>query len=77
MTLPRSRLVIVTMRDPDDLNRDWAELFTVICRTLWSGRTVLVRRRAAMVICLTLALLRETTLQESEAYMLRRSQCGV
>ena len=79
VTLPQCRLIIVSMRDPDALSQDWTEVFGLVCRTLWSGHSVLIhcaagRHRAALVVCLILALLQGVTLQESEDFMRGRRQ---
>ena len=62
---------------PEDLARDWGEVFGIIARTLWHGDCVVVhcmagRHRAALLVCVTLALLRGTSLAATETWMLTR-----
>ena len=66
-------------RSPEDLARDWGEVFGIIARTLWHGDCVVVhcmagRHRAALLVCVTLALLRGTSLAATETWMLTRRQ---
>ena len=67
------------LRSPEDLARDWGEVFGIIARTLWHGDCVVVhcmagRHRAALLVCVTLALLRGTSLAATETWMLTRRQ---
>ena len=67
------------LRSPDNLARDWGEVFGIIARTLWHGDCVVVhcmagRHRAALLVCVTLTLLRGTSLAATETWMLTRRQ---
>ena len=75
VTLQGARLLVVSLRSPEDLARDWGEVFGIIARTLWHGDCVVVhcmagRHRAALLVCVTLALLRGTSLAATETWML-------
>ena len=75
MTLQGARLLVVSLKSPEDLARDWGEVFDIIARTLWHGDCVVVhctagRHRAALLVCVTLALLRGTLLAATETWML-------
>ena len=77
VTLQGARLLVVSLRSPEDLARDWGEIFGIIARTLWHGDCVVVhcmagRHRAALLVCVTLALLRGTSLAATETWMLTR-----
>ena len=77
VTLQGARLLVVSLRSPEDLARDWGEVFGIIARTLWHGDCVVAhcmagRHRAALLVCVTLALLRGTSLAATETWMLTR-----
>ena len=79
VTLQGARLLVVLLRSPENLARDWGEVFGIIARTLWHGDCVVVhcmagRHRAALLVCVTLALLRGTSLAATETWMLTRRQ---
>ena len=71
--------LLVSMRSSEDLARDWGEVFGIIARALWHGDCVVVhcmagRRRAALLTCVALALLRGASLEATETWMLTRRQ---
>ena len=79
VTLQGARLLVVSLRSPEDLARDWGEVFGIIARALWHRDCVVVhcmagRHRAALLVCVTLALLRGTSLAATETWMLTRRQ---
>ena len=79
VTLQGARLLVAFLRSPEDLARDWGEVFGIIARALWHGDCVVVhcmagRHRAALLVCVTLALLRDTSLAATETWMLTRRQ---
>ena len=76
MTLQGARLLVLFLRSPEDLARDWGEVFGevfgIIARTLWHGDCVVVhcmagRHRAALLV-------RGTSLAATETWMLTRRQ---
>ena len=79
LCLERARLLVVSLKSPENLARDWGEVFGIIARTLWHGDCVVVhcmagRHRAALLVCVTLALLGGTLLAATETWMLTRRQ---
>ena len=71
VTLQGVRLLVVFLRV--------VKVFGIIARALWHGDCVVVhcmagRRRAALLVCVTLALLRGTSLAATETWMLTRRQ---